>query len=184
MKTLFFICLSLIGAIGIPGCSKSGSSSNNNTNNNNSARDTALGSLSAYIDGKLLQFDGAAFAQAGFLTNGNTITIQGVMKTAPYSEMQMTLSLSGTIDSGTYAPSSSGNTALIFTYIAPSNGSSSLVAYQNLNYPSSFISINAILNTSDSVAKGTFVGAVVTNSTSSPSSHTITNGEFNVPVKF
>jgi len=182
MRQQSLIVTAAIISVSFCACSKSNSSSNNNANN--TVRDTLLGSISAYIDNKLVQFDAHAIAAADFLSNGNTITIQGQESTAPYGEISFTLSLSGPINNGTYGTSTTPIGYLNFIYVTPQNGTSALGSYTNSNYAGSSIAINSILNTTDSVATGTFTGGVVTGSSTNPASHNITDGKFNVPVTF
>ena len=192
MKTLSLLTLIIIAPILFYGCSKSSSApaANNNTNNNNNngntnvTRDTLLGSVSAYIDDTLVQFDADATAQADFLSNGNTISITGIHSTSPYSEITFTLSTAGPIDSGTYSASSTPVGYLSFIYVAPQYGTGTLGSYTTPFTNSASITINSIVDAADTIARGSFTGGVVTDSSANPISHTITNGKFNVPVTF
>ena len=181
MKIQSSIVIAVIISVACCACSKSSSSSNNN---NNTVRDTLLGSLSALIDGKLVQFDAHAVARADFLSNGNTITIRGEESTSPYSQLSFTLSLAGPINNGTYGISTTPTGYLNFIYVTTQNGTSTLGSYTNSNYAGSGITINSIVNVTDSIAIGSFTGSVVTGVSTHPASHNITDGKFNVPVTF
>jgi len=193
VKIPSLITLAIIVSILFYSCSKSSPATNTNSNNNNNnnnngntnvTRDTLLGSVSAYIDDTLVQFDAEAFASANFLSNGNTVSIEAVQSTAPYSEISFTLSTAGPIDSGTYSVSSTPAGYLNFTYVTPQYGTSTLGSYTNLDNNSASITINSIVNTTDTIARGSFTGSVVTDASATPVSHTITNGKFNVRVTF
>jgi hypothetical protein len=183
MKIQSLITAAII-SLSLYACSKSSSSSSSNNNSNNTARDTLLGSISALIDNKLVQFDAHALAEADFLSNGNTITIRGEESTSPYSQISFTLSLSGPINNGTYSTTTTPIGYLNFIYVAPQTGSNTLGSYTNSSDPGSSITINSILNVTDTVATGTFRGGVVTGNSTNPVSHTITDGKFNVAVTF
>jgi hypothetical protein len=166
-----------IALFAIHGCSKSHSSSNNN--GSGAARDTLLGTVSAYIDNSLVQFDAVAFASDQVLSNGNVLTIQAVNVTGSVSSsIQFTLSVPQTIAIGTYTPYTQGVGALEFVYTSPT-----LASYNNTNYSTASLTLTSFSYQEDSVVKGSFTGGVVTGSMTSPASHTITDGKFNVQVK-
>jgi len=182
MKIQSLIVIAAIISIAFCDCSKSGSASNNNANN--TVRDTLLGSISAFIDNKLVQFDAYAVAEADFLSNGNTVTIRGEESTTPYSQISFTLSLAGPINNGTYGSTTTPIGYLNFIYVTPQNGTSTLGSYTNTDYAGSSITINSIVSVTDTVATGSFTGGVVTGTSTNPVSHNITDGKFNVPVTF